>query len=409
VRVQQNELFQDPLFRRFFGLPDSPNRHETPTERFQAAGSGVIIDSTQGYVITNNHVVDRAEKIQIILRDRRRLDAEVVGTDPQTDIAVLKVQPDRLTVMPMGESRFLQVGDYVVAIGNPFGIGQSATFGIVSALGRTGLGIESYEDFIQTDASINPGNSGGALVDTNGRLIGINAAILSRSGGNVGVGFAIPIDLANAVIRQLIASGKVSRGSLGVTVQDLTPDLATAMALSVDVGAVVSQVVPQSAAAKAGVEDGDVITALDGEPVTGSSQLRNAIGQKQPGTAVRLSLLRDGRQRTVTATLDPLPASATASSVGSQEDEPLSGMSLGPIPRDDPNFGKVRGAYVASVAPGSAAESAGIREGDIIITAGRMPVASPADFARIMRQRDRRLPLLLQVRRGESSLYAALG
>ena len=223
------------------------------------------------------------------------------------------------------------------------------------------------------------------------------------------MGFAIPIDLANVVIRQLVANGKVSRGALGVTVQDLTPDLAQAMAVSVDAGAVVSQVQPQSAAAKAGVEDGDVITALDGEPITGSSQLRNAIGQKQPGTAVRLALLRDGRQRSVTVTLDPLPASATASSDRSQQDDMLAGMTLNPIPRDHPNFGKVRGVYVSGVAVGSKAEAAGIQEGDIIMTAGRTPVNTVAELTQVLRNRRQGTPLLLLVRRDDGVLYIPLG
>jgi S1-C subfamily serine protease len=273
-------------------------------------------------VITNNHVVDRADKILITLKDHRQLDAKLVATDPQTDVAVLKVEGDHLTSLPLGDSKRLQVGDYVVAIGNPFGVGQAATFGIVSAVGRTGLGIESYEDFIQTDASINPGNSGGALVDLSGRLVGMNAAIISRGGGNVGVGFAIPIDLVKTIADQLITKGKVSRGALGVTIQDLTPALAQAMGVNLAGGALVSQVSPQSAAAKAGIEQGDVITALDGETVASSSQLRNAVGQKQPGTAVRLSLLHQGKERTVTATLDPLAATASTAPARTRGETP---------------------------------------------------------------------------------------
>jgi Do/DeqQ family serine protease len=322
VQAAQNPLFQDPFFRRFFDLPEKQAPQNTPTERFQAVGSGVIFDAEHGYVITNNHVVDRADKILITLKDRRQLDAKLVAADPQTDVAVLKVEGDHLTSLPLGDSKRLQVGDYVVAIGNPFGVGQAATFGIVSAVGRTGLGIESYEDFIQTDASINPGNSGGALVDLSGRLVGMNAAIISRGGGNVGVGFAIPIDLVKTIADQLITKGKVSRGALGVTIQDLTPALAQAMGVNLAGGALVSQVSPQSAAAKAGIEQGDVITALDGETVASSSQLRNAVGQKQPGTAVRLSLLHQGKERTVTATLDPLAATASTAPARTRGETP---------------------------------------------------------------------------------------
>jgi Do/DeqQ family serine protease len=409
VRATQNPLFQDPNFRRFFDSPDNSMPQNSPTERFQAVGSGVIFDAKLGYVITNNHVVERADKIQVTLKDHRRLDAKVVGTDPQTDIAVLKVQPDRLTALPVGESNDLKVGDYVVAIGSPFGLGQTATFGIVSALGRTGLGIEGYEDFIQTDASINPGNSGGALVDMAGRLIGINAAIISRSGGNVGIGFAIPIDMAKSVAQQLIATGKVSRGALGVAIQDLTPPLAQAMGINASGGAVVSQVVPQSAAAKSGIEAGDVIIALDGKSVTGSAPLRNEIGQKQPGSIIHLTLLRDGKERVVTATLEPLTATAEAAPPRTQEGAPFSGMTLGPIPQDDPRYGKLKGAYVVSVDPVSAADEAGIQRGDIITSAGRAPISTAAEFARIMRDRQKGTPLLLQIRRGDSALFVAIG
>jgi Do/DeqQ family serine protease len=408
VRITQDPLSQDPLFRRFVILPEQAPQNQ-PTEHFQSVGSGVIFDARQGYVITNNHVVNRADKILVTLKDRRRLEAKVVGTDPQTDIAVLKVEPDRLTALPAGDAKALQVGEYVVAIGNPFGLGQTATFGIVSALGRTGLGIEGYEDFIQTDAAINPGNSGGALIDMAGRLIGINTAIFSRGGGSVGIGFAVPIDMIELVTQQLIASGKVSRGALGVALQDLTPPLAQAMGVDALSGAVVSQVLPQSAAAKAGIDAGDVIIAVDGKPVTGSSPLRNEIGRKQPGTIVRLTLLRDGRERTVTTTLDTLASTASEIPAVPHERELLSGLTLGAIPGDDPRYGKVSGVYIASVEPGSLAEEAGIRQGDIIVSAGRTPVKTPDELVRIMSNQTKGTPLLLQLRRGELDLFAAIG
>jgi Do/DeqQ family serine protease len=409
--VAQNPLFQDPLFRRFFGLPENQNPQKSPTERFQAVGSGVIIDAAQGYVVTNNHVVERAEKIFVTLTDRRQLAAKLVGTDPQTDTAVLKIEAEGLTAVPLGDSKQLRVGDYVVAIGNPFGVGQTATFGIVSAVGRTGLGIEGYEDFIQTDASINPGNSGGALVDMNGRLIGINAAIISRGGGNVGIGFAVPISMVKTVADQLIAHGKVTRGALGLSIQDLTPALARAMGIGVSGGAVVSQVMPQSAAAKAGIVEGDVITALNGESIMSSAQLRNTIGQMQPGTNVRVTLLRDSKERIVTATLDVLAprTAAAAAPAATPEIAPLSGMTLTPIPRDDPRYGKLSGAYVANVEPGSVAEASGLQEGDIIVSAERTPVSTPADLGRILRGQKKGAPLLLQIRRGDQPLFIALG
>jgi Do/DeqQ family serine protease len=408
IQARESPLFQDPLFRRFFNLPEGQTAPRT--ERFQAAGSGVIIDAVRGYVITNNHVVDRADRILVTLKDQRRLNATLVATDPQTDIALLKVEADRLVSMPLGDSKQLQVGDYVVAIGNPFGVGQTATFGIVSALGRTGLGIEGYEDFIQTDASINPGNSGGALVDTSGRLIGINAAIISRGGGNVGIGFAIPIDMVNAVVQQLIAYGKVSRGALGVTIQDLTPALAEAMGVSATGGAIVAHMGPQSAGARAGLRDGDIIIALDGVPLTSSAQLRNEIGQKRPGTVVRLTFLRDGRQQTTTAILDTLATTPPATTRSdAQGGSSLSGLTLGAIPANDPLYGEVRGAYVEHVDPGSAADEAGLREGDIVIAANRISIGSASALVQIMRDHKQSTPLLLQIRRGEAALFVALG
>jgi serine protease DegQ len=407
VRAIQNPLPQDPLFSQFFIIPEPLPQNQRP-EHFQSAGSGVIFDARQGYVITNNHVVNRADRILVTLKDRRQLEAKVVGTDPQTDIAVLKVEPDRLTALPAGDAKALQVGEYVVAIGNPFGLGQTATFGIISALGRTGLGIEGYEDFIQTDAAVNPGNSGGALVDMAGRLIGINTAIFSRGGGSVGISFAIPIDMIESVAQQLIASGKVSRGSLGVALQDLTPPLAQAMEVDVLGGAIVSQVLPQSAAAKVGIAVGDVIIAIDGKPVTGSSPLRNEIGRKQPGTVVRLMLLRDGRERTVTVTLDTLASAAIEIPLVPHEGGPLSGMTLGTIPADDPRYGKMNGVYVASVEPRSLAEEAGIQQGDIVVSAGRTPVRTPEELVRILSKQKKGAPLLLQLRRGELDIFAAI-
>jgi Do/DeqQ family serine protease len=407
--VRENPLFQDPFFRRYFGLPEG----EAPrAERFRAVGSGVIVDAASGYVVTNNHVIDRAEKIIVTLKDQRRLNASLVAADPETDVALLKVSPDRLASMPMGDSKQLQVGDYVVAIGNPFGVGQTATFGIVSALGRTGLGIERYENFIQTDASINPGNSGGALVDMAGRLIGINAAIISGGGGNVGVGFAIPVDMVKSVTQQLIAYGRVSRGALGVTIQDVTPPLAEAMGIGVIAGAIVAHVSPQSAGARGGLKDGDVIIAVDDLAVTSSAQLRNEIGQRRPGAVVRLKILRDGREQLTSVTLDRLESAVSASRPAESlpaPESPFSGLTLGPIPGDHPDYGKVRGIYVEGVIPGSAADEAGIQEGDIILAADRKALGTAGALAEIIRDHKLDTPLLLQIRRGSSALFVALG
>jgi serine protease DegQ len=270
----------------------------------QAAGSGVIVDARAGYVMTNGHVVEHADAIVVTLKDNRRFNAKLVGVDSGTDIALLKINGGNLTALAIGDSDRLQVGDYVLAIGNPFGLGQTVTSGIVSALGRSGLGIENYENFIQTDASINPGNSGGALINLRGELVGIATAILAPSGGNVGIGFAVPINMAKEVMQQLVTHGEVRRGRLGVQVQDVTPDLAEAMRLNdVDGGAVVSQVEAGSAAKRAGVQAGDVILAVDGQRVRGASDLRNRIGLMPVGRNVDLTILREGAERTLSVRL----------------------------------------------------------------------------------------------------------
>lgn len=288
--VEFNPLFNDPFFRRFFDLPESPDDIE-PQQRL-SAGSGVIVDAARGYVLTNNHVVEDGIDIRVTLKDRRVFDAEIVGTDPGTDIALLQIESDNLTALPLGDSSILEVGDFVVAVGNPFGLGQTVTSGIISALDRSGINPQGYEDFIQTDASINPGNSGGALVTLDGKLIGINSAIIAPSGGNVGIGFAVPINMARAIMDQLIEFGEVQRGALGVVVQDVTPDLAEALGLNVQNGAIVSSVEPGSAAEQAGIRMGDVITAVDGRPIMDSSDLRNEIGLRRIGRSVEVALIR---------------------------------------------------------------------------------------------------------------------
>jgi len=289
-----NPLLKDPLFRRFFNIPEGPIKREV-----QAAGSGVIVDAQAGYVITNNHVVEHADQIVVTLKDNRHFDAKLIGADPDTDVAVLKIDPTNLTAIAIGDSDRLEVGDFVVAIGNPFGLGQTVTSGIVSALGRSGLDIEHYENFIQTDAAINPGNSGGALINLRGELIGINTAIVGPSGGNVGIGFAVPINMARSVMDQLVAHGAVKRGRIGVTLQDLTPDIAEAMHVDVNEGAIVSKVDPQSPAKRAGIKPGDVIVAVNGTPVHGSSDLRNRVGLMSIGDTVSLTIVRSGAQQTI--------------------------------------------------------------------------------------------------------------
>jgi Do/DeqQ family serine protease len=299
-RGPSNPLFDDPFFRRFF---DAPSEAAPQDRTFQSAGSGVIFDARRGYIVTNAHVVENASEITVTLQDGRDLKAEVVGRDEPSDVAVLKVKADGLSQIPLGDSAKAEVGDFVVAIGNPFGLQHTVTSGIISGLSRTGINPDGYEDFIQTDASINPGNSGGALVNLRGELIGINTAILSRTGGNMGIGFAIPVNMAHSVMEQLIRYGSVERGQLGVSMYAVTPQIAHSLGLASPVGALVSQVLPGSAAAKAGVHTGDVITAVNGQPVKSNTDLRNAIGLMRVGQPVEVGLMRDGKPLKLTAVL----------------------------------------------------------------------------------------------------------
>ncbi len=386
-------FFSNPEFRRRFGLPSMPRMRRT-----RSLGSGVIIDADKGYIVTNNHVIARAHTITVTLRDGRRYKAKLVGADPGSDIAVIRIDAPRLKAIRMGDSGKLRVGDFVVAIGNPFGLGQSVTSGIVSGLGRTGLGIEGYENFIQTDASINPGNSGGALVNLRGELVGINTAILSRSGGNIGIGFAIPVNMARKIIAQLIEHGNVRRGFLGVHIQDLTSDLASAFGLDTRIGAVVARVVPGSAAEKAGIKVGDVITEINGKKVTSSAMLRNSIGLLRVGSKLRLKIYRNGRYieveavlkapRTVTARADILHPSLTGATLTDEY--------------DTARYRGVRGVLVKDVRPGSPAWRAGLRSDDIIVMANRRRVRSMAELERALRGKRQ---LLLNIRRGDGALF----
>ena len=296
---EDNPLFQDPMFRRFFNLQQQPIERET-----EATGSGVIVDTAQGYVLTNSHVTENGNSIEVTTKDGRRLNARLIGRDPETDIAVLQIPAAGLTAVPMGDSDRLQVGDFVLAVGNPFGLGQTVTSGIVSALGRTGLGIEGYEDFIQTDASINPGNSGGPLVDLQGRVIGINTAILAPSGGNVGIGFAVPINIARQVMDQLISGGEIKRGRIGVAIQDLTPDIAQALGTKYTQGAVIARVVQGSPAERAGLRTNDLVVAVDGVPIHNGAELKNRVVVARIGDAIDLTIVRGGSERTVAVRID---------------------------------------------------------------------------------------------------------
>ena len=298
VAMEQSPLLNDPFFRQFFGIPEGPVERE-----IQAVGSGVVIDPHAGLIVTNNHVVEHASAITVTLWDGRKLQGRKVGSDPDTDLAVIRVPSQDLNTLPLGNSDNLQVGDYVLAIGNPFGIGQTVTHGIVSALKRRGLG-NGYEDFIQTDAPINPGNSGGALVDLAGELVGINAAIIGPSGGNVGIGFAIPVNLVRRVVEQIEHGGTVQHGHLGIGIQDLTPALAEAQGLRADqTGALISSVEPGSPAARAGLRPGDVVVAIGGESIADADALHNTIGLLRAGQVAELTILRDGRPLSLRATV----------------------------------------------------------------------------------------------------------
>jgi Do/DeqQ family serine protease len=391
-------LLEDPFFRRFFGVPD-----QLPEQRTSSVGSGVIIDAENGYILTNRHVIADADRIEVTLTDRRELEARLVGADPEMDIAVLKVDANGLTGMPIGDSQTLKIGDFVVALGNPFGLGQTATLGIVSALGRSGLGLEGYEDFIQTDASINPGNSGGALIDLSGNLVGINTAILSRSGGNIGIGFAIPVHMAMRAASQIIEFGEVRRGQMGVTIQDVTPDLAEAMRIPPYSGALVAEVLRGSPAEKAGLRPGDVITRLQGAPVPGSAQLRNRIGLMRPGERVDLEVRRGDETLNLSLELTSREARAEPGDSG----ERFAGLALGPIPDGHPLARETGGLYVHAVEPGSKAARAGIAPGDVIVGVNRRPVETLEDLRREASAAAGK-PLLLHIRRGSGSLFVAL-
>lgn len=370
VAQAQNPLFNDPFFRRFFNVPEPPAEQE-----IRAAGSGVIIDSEKGLVVTSNHVVEHADEIAVTLTDGRRFLAERLGADAETDVAVIKVPAERLSVIALGDSDKLEVGDFVVAVGNPFGIGQTVTLGIVSALRRTGLGIKGYEDFIQTDAPINPGNSGGALINLRGELVGINTAIVGPTGGNVGIGFAIPINMAREVVDQLVKFGEVRRGQLGITIQDLTPDLVQAMGLaSQQAGALIASVEPGSAAERAGLKDGDVVTAIGNVPVRNAADVRNKIGLMRVGDEAELTVLRDGRTLTVHATL---AAPAKKILQGGSVSRFLEGADFGPLGPGAPT----KGVEVVSVRSGTKAWEAGLRQGDIITSVNQRPVGDLNEFA----------------------------
>jgi serine protease Do/serine protease DegQ len=399
-RGPQNPLLDDPFFRRFFDVPPDAGPRE---RQFQSAGSGVIVDAKNGYIVTNAHVIENASEITATLQDGTDLKAEVVGRDEPSDVAVLKVDAKNLTPVTFGDSSALEVGDYVVAIGNPFGLQHTVTSGIVSGLSRSGINPDGFEDFIQTDASINPGNSGGALVNLRGELIGINTAILSRTGGNIGIGFAIPVNMARNVMDQLIRFGTVKRGLLGVNIYTVTPDIAQSLGLKEATGALVSQVVEGSPADKAGLRPGDVITSVNGSAVKSNTELRNAIGLLRVGEKVEIGILRDGQPRKVTALIAETPNEAATSAQRAEGSAPEIHRGLvGAQLVDAPNAG---GALVRSIEPGSPAAQAGLRANDLIIGANRAKVA---DVKALREVAAGAASLVLTVRRGSAALLIPL-
>jgi len=419
-RPELSPFFNDPQFRRFFGIPDfgedeqgggsgrgGQGSRSGPTQRAQGLGSGVII-SRDGYVLTNNHVVDGADEVRVAYGEpRRELKAEVVGRDPKTDIAVLKIDASELPAAALGDSDQLEVGDTVFAIGNPFGVGMTVTQGIVSALGRGGLGVETYEDFIQTDAAINPGNSGGALVDSQGRVIGINTAILSRSGGFNGVGFAIPINFARSLAEQLVSTGKIRRGFMGVTTQPLDSDLAAQF--GVEQGALVTDVTSGSPADKAGFKSGDIITKVNGQPIADSRRLQLAIVRLAPGTEVEIEYVRDGETEAATFALGELNNRGELAdghfSPGSDEGV-LNGVTVTDLTAQLRSRyripERIEGAFVAAVEPDSASARDGLREGDIILSLERRPVRNAEEAVKLSEQLEGPKVLVLIWRAGLS-------
>lgn len=396
--MQQNPLLNDPFFRRFFGQPEQRRRPQKP----QPTGSGVIVDADDGIILTNHHVIKHAQSVSVRLKDDRKFEAEIVGSDPESDIAVLKIDADDLTELPLANSDKLQVGDFVVAIGNPFGLRQTVTSGIISGLGRHGLG-NRYEDFIQTDASINPGNSGGALINLKGELVGINSAILSRTGGNIGIGFAIPINMAKTVMHQIREYGEVRRGRLGVVGQNLTNELAQAMNMETTRGVLIAQVLADSPAAEAGIEERDVITAVNGTRIQNFSELANAIGLRSPGEEVTITLMREGEQHKITATLGKGQDREDPEAADSDLFQGLQGAQFGSIPEDHQLAGQVQGVAVTRIAPDSPAARSGLQPGDIITSVNRKPIKSLAEFRELAGNDAEKL--LLHVRRGSGALF----
>ncbi|MEH6445294.1 MAG: Do family serine endopeptidase [Oceanospirillaceae bacterium] len=397
--AQQNPLMNDPFFRRFF---DSQRRQQ-PQQRSNSAGSGVIIDASKGIVMTNYHVIEKADEIKVSLIDGRNFDAQLLGSDPDLDIAILKIKAKKLAEVKLADSSRVQVGDFAVAIGNPFGLGQTVTTGIVSALGRSGLGLKGYENYIQTDASINPGNSGGALVDLAGRLIGINSAIIAPTGGNVGIGFAIPINMAKASMQQILKYGEVKRGQIGVSIQDITEDLRQAFNLkNGQQGVLITGIGDNTPALRAGLEAGDIIISVNGASTNTTSQLRSQIGIKNIGDKITLIALRDGRNRKFKLKVgnpEQFSSRGTRRTISDTLHPLLAGASF-------KTSRKNKGVLVASLTQDSIAAYNGLKPGDLITQTNRIPIRNIADFKKALKRSSN--TMFLQVKRGGQMLLIAI-
>lgn len=401
------EYFDDEFFRRFFGVPDEREFKQ------QGLGSGFIVKD-DGYILTNNHVIENADKIKVTLPDKREFTAKVIGTDPKTDVALIKIEGKDFPVVSFGDSDTIEVGDWAVAIGTPYGLSQTVTAGIISASGRSNIGIVDYEDFIQTDAAINPGNSGGPLVNIAGEVIGINTAIFSRSGGYQGIGFAIPVNMVKTVMDSLMTRGKVVRGWLGVVIQDLSPEMAKGFGLKETTGALIGDVLKGGPAEKAGIQRGDVIVAFDGKPIDNIATLRKVVAATDVDKKVSVKLIREGKEQTLEVNVGEQEAGkqASAGSTGdAAESAKKSGITVQELTADiakQLGYENVKGVIISDVESGSAASEAGLRRGDLIQEINRQPVTSLAEYNKVMAAINEKDGFLLLIRRGENTSYVVV-
>ncbi|MEK6738669.1 MAG: DegQ family serine endoprotease [Planctomycetota bacterium] len=400
------DFFGDDFFDKFL-----KPRYPEGEYKLQGLGSGIIIDSEKGYIITNNHVVEDADELKITMGDKREFDGKIVGTDPQTDIAVIKIEGSNLPSAKMGDSDAIRVGQWAIAIGNPFGLSQTVSVGVISATGRANVGVAQYEDMIQTDAAINPGNSGGPLVNIRGEIIGINTAIYTRSGGYQGIGFAIPINMVKVIMKDLVEKGKVTRGWLGVVIQDIDPTLAKSFNVNVTEGVLVSDIQPNSPAKDAGFATGDIVIGFEGKPVSDVNHLRNMVAQTEVGKNIPVKVLREGKEKELTVKIGEQPANLLAPGQGAATSEKELGMTVQDLTKElakSLGLEEAGGVIVSEVQPGSQAANAEIREGDIIKEVNKKKVGNVAEFKKALREGDKEKDILLLIKRGEFSRYVVV-